>query len=429
MKILPLILSFGVIAFLIVSILLFPKIRIGKIEFQSFWFVAMVGAIVLVLCGCVSFSDLKDSFLSSSSVNPVKILVLFVSLSSLSIFLDELGFFSWLAAFFARHFSKNQYILFFGFYFAISLLTVFTSNDIIILTFTPFLCHLCKKSKINPLPYLMMEFVAANTWSSLLIIGNPTNIYLASFFHLSFLQYFLNMLLPTTMTSLVGLLLLFLLFRKDLKAPIDFAGEEQVKMEKLPLIVGLIHLIGCTILLSLSSYFDFPMWIIAFCFAFSLTLFVSIYSIAKKKDEVLPLLKRLPWNLVPFVLSMFVVVLALKNSGFIEKTASVLLSWNPVFSFGYSGLAIANLINNIPMAVFFSSLLTSAPVSAVYSSILASNVAAYLTPMGALAGIMFLSLTEKQGIRISFFTFIKYGAVIGILSATAGFATIWLLPI
>ena len=171
------------------------------------------------------------------------------------------------------------------------------------------------------------------------------------------------------------------------------------------------------------------MWIIAFCFASSLIIFVIFYSFFTKKNEVFPLLKRLPWNLIPFVLSMFVVVLALKNSGFIEEIATILLSWNPVFSFGYSGLVIANLINNIPMAVFFSSLLTNAPLSAVYSSILASNVAAYLTPIGALAGIMFLNLTEKQGLKINFFTFVRYGAMIGILSATVGFMTIWLLPI
>ena len=188
MKLLPIILSLIIIICLIGSILLVPKIKIKKLEFQTFWLMAMVGAIVLILFGCVSFSDLKESFLSDSSVNPVKILVLFVSLSSLSIYLDELGFFSALAAFFAKRFSKNQYVLFFGFYFAISLLTVFTSNDIIILTFTPFLCHLCKKNKIHPLPYLMMEFVAANTWSSLLMIGNPTNIYLAGFCDLGFLE-------------------------------------------------------------------------------------------------------------------------------------------------------------------------------------------------------------------------------------------------
>ncbi|UKI48946.1 MAG: hypothetical protein L6U99_08950 [Clostridium sp.] len=43
-----------------------------------------------------------------------------------------------------------------------------------------------KRSKINPLPYLLMEFFAANTLSMALIIGNPTNIYLGFNFNIDF---------------------------------------------------------------------------------------------------------------------------------------------------------------------------------------------------------------------------------------------------
>lgn len=58
----------------------------------------------------------------------------------------------------------------------VAILTIFTSNDIVILTFTPFICYFSKNAKINPIPYLVAEF-AATTYSMMLIIGNPTNIY------------------------------------------------------------------------------------------------------------------------------------------------------------------------------------------------------------------------------------------------------------
>ena len=76
----------------------------------------------------------------------------------------------------------------------VSVLTVFTSNDIIVLTFTPFICHFAKSARIDPLPYLVSEFVAANTWSMALIIGNPTNIYLMSGTGISFLSYTAKMI-------------------------------------------------------------------------------------------------------------------------------------------------------------------------------------------------------------------------------------------
>ena len=53
-------------------------------------------------------------------------------------------------------------------------------------TITGFLIVFCKNAKISPLPYLVSEFCAANTWSMMFVIGNPTNIYIASSFNIDF---------------------------------------------------------------------------------------------------------------------------------------------------------------------------------------------------------------------------------------------------
>ena len=141
------------------------------------------------------------------------------------------------------------------FFFLISVLIIFTSNDIIILTFTPFLCYFCKRCKISPLPYLIREFVAANTWSSLLIIGNPTNIFLASYENISFFTYVEKRSLPTIVGGLVSLVRLLILFHKKLKAPLLYQEDSDlVKLKKFPTIIVLIHLCGATILLSISSF-------------------------------------------------------------------------------------------------------------------------------------------------------------------------------
>ena len=134
------------------------------------------------------------------------------------------------------------------FFFLISVLIIFTSHDIIILTFTPFLCYFCKRCKISPLPYLIRKFVAANTWSSLLIIGNPTNIYLASYENIS-------------------------------------------------------------------SFFNWSRWLIALCFALSLLLVRLIYSLVAKENHIVLTLKWIPYNLIPFVLSRFILVLAINETG------------------------------------------------------------------------------------------------------------------
>ena len=50
------------------------------------------------------------------------------------------------------------------------------------------------------------------------------------------------------------------------------------------------------------------------------------------------------------------------------------------------------------MAVFYSTLLTKAETNAIYASIIASNVAAFFTPIGALAGLRWMNLLKKQDI-------------------------------
>ena len=143
-----------------------------------------MGGIVLIIAGKCDIKRLASALAAENAVNPIKILVLFISMTFLSIYLDETGFFSYLAEKTLRLAKTSQVKIFVFLYLTVSFLTVFTSNDIIILTFTPFMLF-SKNAKINPLPYLVAEFVAANTWSMALIIGNP-NIYLASFSGIGF---------------------------------------------------------------------------------------------------------------------------------------------------------------------------------------------------------------------------------------------------
>ena len=109
---------------------------------------------------------------------------------------------------------SSQKALFLYLYITVAVLTVFTSNDIIILTFTPFICYFAKHAGISPIPYLVAEFAAANTWSMALIIGNPTNIYIASSFNIGFFEYMRVMLLPTLAAGLVSFTVLYIIFHK-----------------------------------------------------------------------------------------------------------------------------------------------------------------------------------------------------------------------
>ena len=327
---------------------------------------------------------------------------------------------------------KNQIKLFLYLYILTSILTIFTSNDIIILTFTPFICYFAKNTKINPVPYLVGEFVAANTWSMMLVIGNPTNIYIAQSFNINFLSYLKVMVLPTITAGVVALVLLVIVFKKDLTSEIGDCTYEEVHENKFLLVTGLIHLGLCTILLAISNYIGLEMWYITLGFAVSLLLIISIYKIIhhEKDTEVEETIIRAPWTLIPFVLSMFVIVLALKENGVTETLGKILGSSCNEFNYGLSSFMCANVINNIPMSLFFTEILKSLgdiQASAVYATIIGSNIGAFLTPIGALAGIMWMSILKKQNVSMSFLNFTKYGLMIGVPAIMASLLILMLI--
>ena len=71
-------------------------------------------------------------------------------------------------------------------------------------------------------------------------------------------------------------------------------------------------------------------------------------------------------------------------------------------------------------AFLFSNILNNNEI-AIFSSIMGSNIGALLTPIGALAGIMWMSLLKEKRIEMNFFKFIKYCAPICLISSFLGF--------
>lgn len=413
-----------------------PHIMLGGKKLSIFWLVPLLGALSLLIGGFLTPSEIAMGLTGAGDVNPIKILLLFFTMTMMSVYLDEIGFFRFLAVKVLGRAGHSQKVLFFLLYALVSVLTVFTSNDIIVLTFTPFICHFSKNARIDPTPYLVSEFVAANSWSMVLIIGNPTNIYLAGSAGVDFGGYILKMLLPTVLCGLASLGMLYLLFRKKLSAPIDPKEEKIPPIDKVTEVLGLVHLGGCILLLSLSSFVDFPMWLITCGFFLSLVICTMAVSIFRRRAPFLiaKCILRAPWDLAPFVLSMFVLVLALNKYGHTAALAAVLGRFTTVptviLAFGVASFLAANILNNIPMSVLFSSVIAVLPMAddpsqtallsaALFASVIGSNLGAFFTPTGALAGIMWTGQLHDHGVPFPFTTFIKYGAAVAVPSLLA----------
>lgn len=416
---------------MIALVLYKPAVHIGHVAVSIFWVAPFLGALLLFAGGWLTAAEIGAGLAADTAVNPLKILVLFFSMTLISTFLDEAGFFRYLAGVVLRSAGKSQRVLFCYLYFAVAVLTVFTSNDIVVLTFTPFICYFAKNARIDPLPYLIAEFVSANTWSMMLIVGNPTNIYLAAGGGISFLSYLQKMLLPSLLAGFVSFLVLWLLFGKKLAAPILGSAPVQQISDRPSVALGLLSLLGCIVLMTLSSYLNFAMWLIAAVACVGLYVSATLLLLVRRRSLLLPLrgLLRAPLDVIPFVLSMFVSVLALHKYGATVRLAQLLCGRGEIFSFGVASLLAANLLNNIPMSVLFSSVVEAggSGTGILLASVIGSNIGAFLTPVGALAGIMWIAMLREHGVSLSFRKFMLYGVTVAVPALLAALLGLYIV--
>lgn len=407
-----------------ISILFNFKIKIFNINLSAYWIITLIVALLMIVLKKVNIGDIYLILLNDSIVNPLKIILLFFSMSFISIFLDKAGFFTLIAAKAINRAKTSQFQIFSILYFTISILTIFTSNDIIILTFTPFICYFCKNLNINPTPYLVSEFVAANTLSMSLIIGNPTNIYLALNANIDFISFFKEMFLLSLIICIIAYFLMIMIFKKILSIKIEKQNVGYAINNKFYIIIGLIFLSISTILMAISSYINIPMYLIAFACAFLLVIIVLFYKIILKKHDhiLLKSFKKIPYELFFFLLSMVVIILALNNCNVVFNISTFLFNNESVFLIGLISFLMCSVMNNIPMSILFSNIFNCYSFSskAIYSCIIASNIGALFTPIGALAGIMFISIIKSFNINsFTFKTFFKYCMPISIILLSA----------
>jgi len=408
--------------------------RRKRFRIESYFLGAVIGVMLLLAMKLISSDNLIDSLRGSANLRPLGILLLFFAMVFISTFLDQTGFFEYCARLASRYANNSAKRLFFSIYITVSVLTIFTSNDIIILTFTPFVYYLAKNAKLNPLPYLIAEFFAANTWSMFLYIGNPTNIIVASAFRMRFEQYTPLMILPTIAAGLVNVLILYWLFRKDISGKLRSDGGRPSKAitDRSGAIIGLIVMVLCIIALSLAPSIGIEMWVIAGIF--SLLLFIIILvkdqigfrSGARSKLKITIL--RMPWSIVPFVLSLFIMVGALSVHGISSLAGNLFerLSGGNimllVIIYGLGSAFAANLLNNIPMTVAFVSIMSNSGANitaAGLATVIGSNLGANITPLGALAGILWMAILSHKDMRIRFSQFLKYGLLVTIPAIVA----------
>ncbi|KAJ2369997.1 hypothetical protein IW150_005017 [Coemansia sp. RSA 2607] len=228
--------------------------------------------------------EVVRGFVGSDGISPYSIVILIFALAYICISLDQSGVLSYIAMHVTKRWGSNGRQLLLCFYALSTVMAVLTSNDVVVLCLTPIICVFSDVTRVDGEPFLVAMFVAANTASMALYIGNPTNIIAAQANSISFLQYSAWMALPFVGAAVAGAGVMYLVSLKmiprDIEVNISIRPRDLLKRPG-QAVIGCVVLGACLVTLSVSSFFGVAVWIVTLPFGVAMLIVdaaVDLYS-------------------------------------------------------------------------------------------------------------------------------------------------------
>ncbi|KAG0238772.1 hypothetical protein BGW42_002638 [Actinomortierella wolfii] len=234
----------------------------------------VLGVLFLLATTSIKVQSVRDGIVGApgTGVEPYAVMVLFMSLAYICISLDMTGIFQFAAFWIARRGNGSGQWVFLSFFLLSTLMSSLASNDVVILTMTPFLLYYAGAVNLSePVAFLMAEFQTANIASMALYIGNPTNVVASQAYKISFLQYSAWMLLPCLTCVVTCYIMLRIVFRDPKYVPLKITPPEidprTCLIDPKGAIYGLCILASSLICLIGTSFAHVSVWIVTGPFA------------------------------------------------------------------------------------------------------------------------------------------------------------------
>jgi len=231
-------------------------------------------AIIAILWAsqCLGPTQIRDGIVGTEGVKPYNILILFFSLAYMAITLDVTGILQAAAFWVSNKGGSSGWKLYFYFYLMLTALSVLLGNDPVILSGTVFLVYYTSATQLEPMPWLIAEFSAANTASMVLFVGNPTNVVICEGFAINNVAFTAYTILPFLACNVACFLALAIQFRDKKHIPRQLRATGKLNPRGVlrdpgGALVGSLILGSCLVVIIIVSFFNIDVWKISLPFA------------------------------------------------------------------------------------------------------------------------------------------------------------------
>jgi arsenical pump membrane protein len=323
------------------------------------------------------------------------------------------GVFDWLAEVAVEHARGSRTRLFTLIYAVGTVVTIFMSNDATAVVLTPAVFSAVRKSKAEPLPYLFACALIANAASFVLPISNPANLVVFRTRMPSLAHWLAAFTLPSVFSIVATYIVLRWYFRRELSgAMADGDGIGRLNPSGKLVFIGIWIVAGILLAASaLNKDLGLPACLSA--------LIVAGVVLVKTQTNPMRIVRDISWSVLPLVAGLFVLMEAIVSIGALRYTAAA-LAWAEklpsVLGAMLTGAVVGvgnNLINNLPLGLIAGSTLNSQHVQGVIENavLIGVDLGPNLSVTGSLATILWLIALRREGLHVSFGTFLKVGVI------------------
>ena len=280
---------------------------------------ALGGAVIMVVLGLVLGFYSEEEAVASIDANTLGLLLGMMILVAL---LEPTGFFQYLAVWVAR-LSKGRPVRLLVLLGAVtSIMSMFLDNVTTVVLIAPVTILICEILGLNPQPFLISEALLSDTAGVSTLVGDPPNVLIASAAGLSFVDFLTHALPIVIVVWLIALLMIRLLFRKELAvipensdAVLEFNPNEALKDRKTA--VKVLIVIGSAILLFLfEEFLHIRPSLIA--------LGAAAAGLIVVQPDINALLKKVEWDVLLFFGALFVMVGGMEQAGVMRELSSLI---------------------------------------------------------------------------------------------------------